>query len=233
MMSCNVAKIVFLNGNKHLFENAERYFSYSSSFMSGRCKVVSLGMRRLARFAGCEWKGEVGPVCRVRVERGGWPGLLGTSGKGRLARFAGYEWKGEVGPVCWVQAERGGWPGLQGTSGKGRLARFAGNEGKGERPHPVTGCRAARRLDCVTPPLPCWRFRRVRRRRKNVLVRLAGASALCDASRELRKILATHRPAVCYGGRLACVREQIVVRATTGDCGTTASEVFVAGMDER
>ncbi|KAJ8871055.1 hypothetical protein PR048_027359 [Dryococelus australis] len=53
-----------------------------------------------------------------------------------------------------------------------------------------SGCRATRRLACVTVPLPCWRFRRVWRRHKNVLVRLAGASALRDVSRELAKILA-------------------------------------------
>ncbi|KAJ8892582.1 hypothetical protein PR048_005163 [Dryococelus australis] len=61
-----------------------------------------------------------------------------------------------------------------------------------------SGCRrAARRLACVMTPLPWWRYRWVWRRRKNVLVRQAGTSALRDASRELGKIL--------------------------GDCGTTAN----------
>ncbi|KAJ8880095.1 hypothetical protein PR048_020718 [Dryococelus australis] len=54
-----------------------------------------------------------------------------------------------------------------------------------------SGYRAALRLACVMAPLPCWRFQRVWRRRKNVLVRLDGASALRDTSCELGKILAT------------------------------------------
>ncbi|KAJ8865932.1 hypothetical protein PR048_033455 [Dryococelus australis] len=72
-------------------------------------------------------------------------------------------------------------------------------------------CPALSRWTHLNPPHR--RFRWVWRRRKNVLVRLAGASALRDASRELGKILdtiytaATQRPAVFDGGRLAkCAR---------------------------
>ncbi|KAJ8870364.1 hypothetical protein PR048_029385 [Dryococelus australis] len=79
-------------------------------------------------------------------------------------------------------------------------------------PHPVnngqlpSGCCTARWLACVTSPLPCWRFRRAWRRLMNVLVRLAGALVLLDASR---------RPP----GR---VRKRSLVWTTDGDCGTTA-----------
>ncbi|KAJ8884207.1 hypothetical protein PR048_016064 [Dryococelus australis] len=68
--------------------------------------------------------------------------------------------------------------------------------------HGLSGCSAAGRLDCVTAPHPCWRFRWVLRRRKNFLMRLAGASALRDASRELEKILGLWDQLCVRGGVL-------------------------------
>ncbi|KAJ8873719.1 hypothetical protein PR048_024553 [Dryococelus australis] len=65
-----------------------------------------------------------------------------------------------------------------------------------------SGCRAARRLGCVAAPLPCWRFRRVWRRRKNVLA----------AAKDTIYTAATQRPAVFDGVHLAeCARAKRIV----------------------